>query len=189
VIRGFVGDDVLPRRVLFTHPKPAYHAEYTRLFRGAECFTQELTGLELERTWLDRTAATRPSELHGYLVTRAELLLAKVDRDSSATERVTRWLDSQTELTRPTLSLVARELGASTRSLRRRLRHESTHFGALVDDARAAHAKRMLQDPSYAIQDAAYALGFRAPSAFSRAFKRWTGMSPKAYRKANPASR
>jgi AraC-like DNA-binding protein len=185
LMRMFAGEAQLPLRVLFTHPKPRHHAEYRRYFAGTECFSQPITGIEVPRVWLDKSAHTRASELHEYLLPRAEYLLAKANRDATATDRVSRWIDSQTELQRPTLGQVARELGTSARSLRRRLQQEQTQFSMLVDGARATHAKRMLQDPRAGIQDTAYALGFRTPSAFSRAFKRWTGMGPKAYRKAH----
>ena len=184
-LRIYVGDGVMPLRVFFTHPKPRHHAVYTRFFGGAERFSQTLTGMEVERAWLDLPPPVRAGELHSYLLRRAECLLAKAERDAPASGRVSRWIASQTELVRPTLEQVARDLGTSTRSLRRRLHEERTRFSALLDGARAVHAKRMLEDPRRGIQDTAYALGFRTPSAFSRAFKRWTGMGPKAYRKAH----
>ena len=82
------------------------------------------------------------------------------------------------------MDAIARDLGMSARSLRRRLRGERTPYAALVEDARANRAKRMLEDRHLSVQEAAYALGFGTPTAFSRAFKRWTGMAPSAYRAA-----
>lgn len=184
-LRLFVSPEVLPLQVFFTHPKPPYHAEYTRCFGGAERFSQRLTGMELKRSWLDHAPPARAHELHSYLLQRAEYLLAKADRDAPATARVSSWIASQADLTRPTLEQVARELGTSARTLRRRLHEERTQFSALLDGARASEAKRLLADPRRGIQETAYALGFRTPAAFSRAFKRWTGMGPKAYRKAH----
>lgn len=183
--RIYLDDDVTPLRVFFTHPKPRHHAEYTRCFGGTEQFSQALTGMEVKRAWLDRPPPVRAGELHSFLLQRAEYLLAKAERDAPASARVSSWIASQTELVRPTLDQVARDLGTSTRSLRRRLHEERTQFSTLLDGARAVHAKRMLEDPRRGIQDTAYALGFRTPSAFSRAFKRWTGMGPKAYRKVH----
>jgi len=184
VLRSFIGEGVLPRRVLFTHPRPAHGAEYTRLFGGREQFSCEKTGMEFQRAWLDRSTPLPTSELRDYMLTRAEFLLAKADQDTTMRQRVERWLESQSDLSRPSLERVARDLRTSTRSLRRRLSEERVQFSALVDAARAAHARRMLLTDRRTIQDTAYALGFRTPSAFSRAFKRWTGLTPKAYRAA-----
>jgi AraC-like DNA-binding protein len=183
-VQGFVGDDALPRHAFFTYSAPAHHAAYAEYFGGREQFAHAFTGLEFERVWLDRTRASVPSDLRDYLLTRAELLLAKANPEALAAERVRRWLAAQTDLVRPTLGLVARELGIRSRSLRHHLHAEKVQFSALLDEARATQAKRLLADRTRSIQDAAYALGFRRPSAFSRAFKRWTGMAPKDYRPA-----
>lgn len=184
LIRSFMGDDALPRQVCFEHAKPGHAVEYARLFAGRECFSCDFTGLVFDRAWLDQTLSWRDGELRGYLLNRAELLLAKAERTLSTVERVQRWLAAQPDLARPTLEAAARDLGLSARSLRRHLQHEHLQFSDLVDDSRATHAKRTLADTRQSIQETAYALGYRTPSAFSRAFKRWTGMTPRAYRDA-----
>jgi AraC-like DNA-binding protein len=63
-----------------------------------------------------------------------------------------------------------------------KLEVEHASFTGVLDEARASAAKRMLEDPDRSIGQTAYALGFSEPSAFHRAFKRWTGMTPSAYR-------
>jgi len=170
--------------VLFAYQRPPHGAEYTRLFGGSELFSQDYTGIEIERSWLDQTHAYRSPELCTLLQARAELLLAKADQDAPAGERVKRWLTSQNLDTRPTMETIARELGMSARSLRRRLHSERAPFNDLVEEARALRAKGMLADPRHSVQETAYALGFGTPAAFSRAFRRWTGMTPSAYRAA-----
>ncbi len=77
---------------------------------------------------------------------------------------------------------VARLLSVSTRSLRRRLRSEGSSFAAIVEQATADAARRMLEDRAASIREIAYRLGFSEPSAFHRAFKRWTGTTPSAWR-------
>ncbi len=182
VIRRFVGDGAQVQRVLFPYAAPAHRHEYTRIFGGREHFTQPFTGIEFDRQWLERTQFSRSTELRALLQSRAELLLAKVDRDAPAALRVQRWLASRDTRTRPTMDAIARDLGMSVRSLRRHLRNEDAAFTELVDDALALRAKRMLADPRWSIQETAYAMGFATASAFSRAFKRWTGVAPSAFR-------
>jgi AraC-like DNA-binding protein len=182
--RRFVGATAQVRRALFGYAAPAHRAEYARVFGGREQFSHEFTGLELERSWLDRAQVTRSPELCALLQTRAELLLARVDQEAPAADRVKRWLISQSLETRPTMETIARALGMSARSLRRRLRDEQAVYAELVEQARASRAKHMLRDPRHTVEATAYAMGFGTPAAFSRAFKRWTGMAPSAYRNA-----
>ena len=184
LLRSFAGEAALPKHVYFVHAKPAHAHEYTRCFDARECFSHEFTGIEFDRAWLDHAPACRETELRDYLLKRAELLLAKAERNVSTAERVRRWLAAQPELSRPTLESAAGDLGMSTRTLRRHLREDKVQFSVLVDGARIEHAKRTLSEPGRSIEETAYALGFRTPSAFSRAFKRWTGMTPRAYRSA-----
>ena len=82
---------------------------------------------------------------------------------------------------------VARELGMSRQTLYRRLKAEGTTFEELLDAKRRQLAVRYLGLDRSSVKAAAYKLGFSDPAAFSRAFKRWTGISPSNFREA-PAS-
>jgi len=182
LIRRFVGDQAQARLVCFAYPAPAHHAEYTRVFGGREQFARELVGMELDRDWLDCTQLCCSAELRALLRTRADMLLAKVELDAPVADRVKRWLASQSARTRPTMDASARGLGMSARSLRRRLQEERVVFSELVEAALSLRAKHMLEDPHRSVHETAYAMGFDTPSAFSRAFKRWTGQAPSAFR-------
>lgn len=182
LIRRFAGISAQPQRVSFTYAAPAYRAEYTRVFGGHEQFGQAFTGIEFERSWLDRAHVYRSPELCALLQSRAELLLARIEQEAPAADRVKRWLASHSLETKPKMDKIARDLGMSARSLRRRLHDERAPYDALVEDARTTRAKGMLADPRYSVQETAYALGFATPAAFSRAFKRWTSMAPSVYR-------
>jgi AraC-like DNA-binding protein len=78
---------------------------------------------------------------------------------------------------------VARALGLSRQTLYRRLKAEGTTFEAVLDRLRRRLALRYIGEQGMAVKEAAYRLGFSDPAAFSRAFKRWTGASPKASRR------
>lgn len=88
----------------------------------------------------------------------------------------------------PRIDEVARRLGMTARTLQRRLQDESLGFTALVDAARLHLARRYLVDASLTISEVSFALGYSEPSAFTRAFKRWTGSAPVEYREANQRS-
>jgi len=68
------------------------------------------------------------------------------------------------------------------RTLRRRLRQEGVTFRGVLDATRAELAQSCLRDHRVTIAEVAFLLGFSEPSAFLRAFKRWTGRTPAAFR-------
>jgi AraC-like DNA-binding protein len=84
----------------------------------------------------------------------------------------------------PRLGAVARALAMSERTLHRRLAAEGTSFAALVSAARRARAARLLGDPRLSCSEVAVLLGYAEPAAFFRAFRRWTGLTPRAWRAA-----
>ena len=76
----------------------------------------------------------------------------------------------------------ARALGMSVRSLRRRLADEGTSYTEIETAAFEILARRLLVEQMLTIQQTAHALGFRSTTGFHRAFKRFTGMTPKEFR-------
>ena len=79
----------------------------------------------------------------------------------------------------PSQREIARRLGWSERTLQLRLRDEETSFAQLLDEVRAGLARMHLEDSRLAVFEVAFLLGFSEPSAFNRAFRRWTGKSPR----------
>jgi len=77
------------------------------------------------------------------------------------------------------------DLGLSTRSLRRRLDDDAASYKALVQSVLETRATQMLSDPKRTIQETAAEMGFADPTAFQRAFKRWTGITPGQFKEAN----
>ena len=77
---------------------------------------------------------------------------------------------------------VAERLGCSERGLQRRLQRSGVSFAALVEQARSQLAARLLADTALSMTDISERLGYSEQSAFSRAFRRWTGSSPQTYR-------
>jgi AraC-like DNA-binding protein len=83
----------------------------------------------------------------------------------------------------PTLATTAADVRVPERTLQRRLAEEGVSHSALVDDVRRALAVKYLGSANVSVTEIAYMLHFADPTVFSRAFKRWTGESPAAYRK------
>ena len=78
--------------------------------------------------------------------------------------------------------LIARELNLSERSLQRKLKERGTSYRIVLDNMREMAAIQYIKNPVNTMSDIAFLLGFSEQSAFSRAFKKWTGTSPIKYR-------
>ena len=85
-----------------------------------------------------------------------------------------------------TIEQMAEHLKLSPRSLQRYLQAQDTNFQALLDDTRQGMATRYLRDSSLSLTQLAGLLGYADPSAFSRAFRRWNGLSPQQWKRHQP---
>lgn len=81
-----------------------------------------------------------------------------------------------------TIERCAARLGASARTIQRRLTEQGLRFSEIVEEQRVEASKRALAETSDVLSDIALNLGYSDQSSFGRAFKRWTGMTPQAYR-------
>ena len=126
--------------------------------------------------------------LHAVLQQHATKRLAELENGASVRERLRDYLAAKPGRAHD-MSSVARALGTSARSLRRRLHEEGITFRQVVEEALATVATRLLGEERKSIQETAYEMGFSEASAFCRAFKRWTGATPGEYQSTIPPRR
>lgn len=169
-------------RVSFDYPAPAYRAEYERVFGPTARFDEPFSGVQFERALLDTPSPYRDPDVHSALRVIAERRILRLLQREPFAARVRDLLVRQGTTHHVDMDGVARALGLSTRSLRRRLAAEGTSFHLVVNEALAIVARHLLQNRHLTIQETAYEMGFADPSCFHRAFRRWTGMTPKAFR-------
>ncbi len=182
MLRTLPGPASVAHAALFEHARPAHHREYARVFGGVERFEQAATGITFDRNLLDRPQLNQHPELYLVLRAEAERALERMTEGLGAADQLRRYLLARPPSRIPDPSTAARDLGMSERSLRRRLAAESTSYRDLVRAILETHADHMLRDPKRSIQETANALGFADAASFHRAFKRWTGRTPKEYR-------
>jgi AraC-like DNA-binding protein len=180
--RLFGGAQATPALVWFEHDRPACHREYARVFGGVEHFGQGATSIAFDRGLVDRPQLHQHPELFSMLRGEAERKLERVTQGLGLADRLRQYLIARPAANIPDMATAARELGMSDRSLRRRLAIEGTSYRQLVQETLEMSAGHMLRAPHRSIQETAVALGFADAAAFHRAFKRWTGMTPKQYR-------
>lgn len=183
--RQLAGPRVVPRTVSFEHDRPAYHKEYTRLFGGSERFGQPSTFIAFDRAIADRGQLHQSPELYSVVRAEAERKLEQIARGVGPVERLHQYLLARPVSRIPDVVTAARDLGVSERSLRRQLASENTSYREIVRAFLEASAKRMLREPARSIKETAIALGFVDARTFHRAFKAWTGMTPKEYRETH----
>jgi len=171
-----------PVRVCFEHAAPAYRSEYRRIFAGAECFGQPLTGIVFDRALMGAARRYHDEEFYRTLCELADNRILRLARGTSCVDRVRDFLAAHAAPGKATMVTIAHALGMSTRSLRRRLAAEGTSYDVVVTDALASKARRLLSLEQRTIEETAHAMGYADTSAFHRAFKRWTGTTPRAWR-------
>ncbi|HKU40441.1 MAG TPA: AraC family transcriptional regulator ligand-binding domain-containing protein [Polyangiales bacterium] len=177
-IRQLAGADVDPTRVELAHAAPARAAEHRAFFRCPVQFEATRYCLSFPRHVLEAVPPHGNRALFEYLCGQAELALAELAPQPLAARvrsGVARELSSGRV---PRLPALARELGASTRSLRRQLAADSLRFRDLVDDARRAQAQQLLAQSHLSVSRVAFELGFANASAFAHACQRWFGVAP-----------
>ena len=124
----------------------------------------------------------RESLLRRLLETQADQILAQLPPRTGLAERVQRALARDLDARSKGVDAIARQLAMSSRTLQRRLASESVSYQQLLDAARKEAARRFLAEPSLAISEVAYFVGYSEPAPFHRAFKRWYGVTPEAFR-------
>jgi AraC-like DNA-binding protein len=182
--REIAGSPIAPLIVQLPYRRPTDVKEHVRFFDAPLEFGSLGAALLLRNEDLARPNALADGKLTSYLDRLAEQILASVGGESSLRERVRRVLWSELPEGVPSLPRLSRALGLSDRTLQRQLRQEGTTFAALLADLRREMAPALLRDGRLAVSEVAFLLGYEDPSAFRRAFHRWFGRSPRAYRGA-----
>lgn len=181
MFRQYVGPNARPYSASFAYPAPAHAAEYRRIFGGVERFDQPYTEMEFPRGWLARSQLYSDPALHAVLKTHAERELSQLERGGTVVERVQLALASSDLRALPTMTALARELSISARTLARRLSVEGMTYATLVESRQMSAATSLLEGRQLTIQEIADVMGFASAPAFHRAFRRWTGLTPKQY--------
>ena len=185
LLRALAGEDVDPVAVRLQRARPAGEGKtpHERYHRCAITWNAPLLEVEFRAEVLERPLPRADARLFGYLSRRAEELRLALPDKESLSARCAREVGLLLAHGEPTLAIVAKRLGVSERTLHRRLSDEDTGFQALLDQARHERALLLLEDPKLSATEIAGLLGYAEAPAFFRAFKRWTGETPQAFRK------
>lgn len=144
-------------------------------------FSAERNAIFFDRSRLDKKLESSDPAYHAII--SRYLATARSEADSKFSDAVRHEIGRQMELGNCTLENVARRMRMEPRSLQRRLRDENLPFRDLVDEWRKTRATQLLCQTRMPLSEISLVLGYSDQSIFSRAFQRWHGMRPLAYRK------
>jgi len=171
-----------------THKAPAYAAEYERIYGVPVKFEAEWNAARIDTAWLSHPIGVEPRYAFGIFAERADALLKSLEGSKTMKGRVEASLMPILHAGTADIDTVAATLGMSRSTLFNRLKDEGTTFSKVLDELRHRMAIDYLGAKKVSVNETAYLVGFSEPAAFSRAFKRWTGKSPRALRKARQST-
>lgn len=185
--RRYTGKPCRHIEVHFQHAVPTDMAEYVRFFGDARFrMGMPCNALIFERSQLDLPMSHAHPALHQAFEMHARALLERLKRTEGVSGRVRQLLVDQLRGGDVSMPTIARRLAMSVATLRRRLAEEGTSHTEILDDVRAELAQKYLLDPSLAISEVAFLLGFAHVTAFYKAFRRWSkGLTPAEFRAQN----
>jgi AraC-like DNA-binding protein len=185
-LRRLSAKPLVASEVWFRHraPRVSDCADYVRVFGAPVRFAAAEDRFVVPIAHLDEPVRSANPSLLRAFEQHADTMLAGMETQGSRSHQVARALAERLKGAVPPLSEIARELAMSERNLQRALRNDGTSFQALLDQVRRDLAIQHLADPATSAGQVGFLLGFSEPSAFHRAFRRWTGKAPSAYRAA-----
>ena len=179
-MRELTTKDLAPVHVRFVHQRSACPPELARFFGGRVEFGAPTDDIRFDRSAAALPIASADRYLNRMLVAYCEEALAhRRSVKGSLQTRVENAIVPLLPHGEASAARVAAKLGLSERTFTRRLAAESSSFSAVLDRLRHDLARRYLADADNSISRIAWLLGYGEVSAFSRAFKRWTGRSPR----------
>lgn len=166
----------------FMHAAPVNTREHLRIFGPVVEFGARENELVVDRARLAAPLRTANPALLEPLEAAAASVLRRADEDIVARTRAV--VPEVLKAGEPGLTAVARRLGIGARTLQRRLGQHGGTYASIVDEVRRDLAQREVAAGDKSFGEIAFLLGFSQASAFDRAFRRWTGSTPSAYRRS-----
>lgn len=177
---GLLLEKIAPQavRLAYTVPDPA---EYERVFR---CKPSKRAGeyvLVFDSRYWDEPLLTANYELQNLLLQKVSSLPKTADQPQTLQTRIYNYLLANSYLGVSSLDDIAANFNISPRSLQRKLKEEGIKYQDIADAVRHSLAVYYISSGNYPLKDISWMLGYNELSAFTRAFKRWTGNSPLQY--------
>jgi AraC-like DNA-binding protein len=167
----------------FAYSEPAHSAEYRLMYCADLRYDRPMTAIEFDASYLDLPVTQDERSVKEFLRRAPENVLVKYKNHSSLSARVRRRLRQGSLHEASNFETLAGELHMTPATARRRLYEEGTSYQAIKDELRRDQAIAYLTHSDRSVLEVALELGFSERSAFHRAFRKWTGVSPGQFRR------
>ncbi|MEH6826385.1 MAG: AraC family transcriptional regulator ligand-binding domain-containing protein [Motiliproteus sp.] len=183
--RWLTGKQVPLVNVDFAFPEPASAQSYEQFFAAEVRFNADRNRLRFSASHLELRCLDANEEMQRLHQSFADQLLSSAGRDGTLVAQIKSLIRNQLSSHQAiSRQQVAAHLNLSLRTMQRKLDQQGTPFQTLFDQTRKDLALQLIQRGDSSFGEIAFQLGFSGLSAFQKAFKRWTGMAPGAYRNA-----
>lgn len=179
---SFRGHDIKPIEVRFVHPLTGALEERVRRMGCPVKFEQPFNEIVFDPAVLDRPIVSADPRLGEVLEEHLRGVMAALPTEEPFMQRARTSLAELLAAGTASLETLASALHLSERTLRRRLDEHGTSYKQLLDELRKELARYYVGRTDQSLEQVAARLGFTEPSTFYRAFKRWEGTTPAAYR-------
>jgi len=156
--------------------------DFESMYNCAVTFEEANNRLIFSNDFLNKTIAVEQEKLSDFLVNVPYCFLSQYKKNNSTADEVRKLLSKNGNLAQTRISNISEMLHCSIATLTRKLKAENTSFMEIKDRTRKVKSLSLLKTTNMSITEISNLLGFSESSAFTRAFKKWTGDSPMEYR-------
>lgn len=177
------GRNLDPVALQLDFPEPPQSEEFRRLFQGPITYNNARTAIVFPTSWLSLPLVQNPLSLSKFLKDSLALIIVGNSQPIGLPEQIRAIISKGYGNAFPDFAQVCETLNMTPQTLRRRLKEENTSYQAIKDSIRQDAARYYLAKEELSIDEIALMMGFSEASSFHRAFKKWTGQTPAAWRR------
>ena len=184
----YIGEAVRLRETHFIHSAPKHRNELQIMFPGKLSFNQPRNSLFFDALYLDKPLIRSSKELEVFLSNHPTDIMTIPGEDSSLEAQIERFIMTTSndhpdsfKLMFPKIEALAEQMDLSALTLYRRLQQEGTSYQIIKDNIRREVAIDKLVKEKLSVDEVSEIVGFAEPRSFTRAFKHWTGLTPRNY--------
>lgn len=176
-----IGQPLVLESVSIARERPSYANEYNFMFLAPIQFGQASNSIHFSANYLDMPIVRDEQDLEQFLSQASAQLMSSPDASRSLVTQVRSLVKNDVNGQFPEFESIAESFHLTTATLRRRLRAQGSSYQQIKDDVRRDTAIYHLSRGALSMEQVAESVGFSEPTSFFRAFKRWTGVTPRVY--------